>query len=140
MSEQEHRRRGTDRDKWPDERIDEFARLVAPSVATGAQNHIELSMLKDGLQRHEKLVRAGFERIEATLESIEAHVSVTNGRVTQLEKSEAVEAALRVAAAAAVEERRQTLALRVAQHGWIRPTVGGGAAALVVAVATRFMG
>ncbi len=127
-------------DRELDDRLDRFERLVGPTITIAATTRLELDALKESLSRHEQLVREGQGRIERALESIDGRVRETNGRLTAAEKALAVADGVRLATAAAVEEQRRTLAMRVAQHGWIRPTGGGGAAALVVAVVTKLLG
>ncbi|MDP2712315.1 MAG: hypothetical protein Q8O56_13945 [Solirubrobacteraceae bacterium] len=118
---------------------------IGTSVGQVVAHDVELDALKDSLHIHEKVVREGFargerdakerfDRVFHKLDNIQRQVQETNGRVTDLEKASAVDDALRQAAAVAVEERRKTLALQLAQHGWIRPAIAGAVTALLVTV------
>jgi hypothetical protein len=132
------RRRSMDRDRWTDERMDDFARVTGPAAGMVAQHEGQIDALKDSLARMERDSKERFDRAFEKLDRITRHVERTNGRVTDLEKNKAVEEALRAAAASAVEERRKTLALHLAAHGWVRPTLAGGAMGLIVTALSKF--
>lgn len=128
-----------DRDRWTDERLDDFVRLVGPAAGLVAQHAGAIDGIQDQLTRMEKDSKERFDRAFEKLDRIDHHGKLTNGRITELEKDKAVEAALRAAAANAVEERRKTLALNLAAHGWIRPALAGGLTALAVLAAGKLI-
>lgn len=144
------RRRAADEEGWTAEQLDRLERLVGPAVGAQARYAGDVDALKDALAAHERIVREGFERVDRDskerfdraflkLDRITAHVERTNGRVTDLEKTQIAEAAARTATAQALEERRKTTALHLAAHGWIRPTLVGGLVALVVTYAPKLL-
>ncbi len=107
-------------------------RTIAPVVVEVARHGVEIDGLQEWLKAFEERSKARFDQADAVLAEINAHVKVTNGRVGALETRTVVDEALRAAAAVAVEERRHTLALRIAQRGWMQPTIAGGGVAIVV--------
>lgn len=123
-------------------------RAIAPVAATVAQHDAELDALKESLDKHEDLVRDRFDALQRDaierfdrafrkLDTINDHVQRTNGRVTSLEQAAAIDAALRKAAAEAIDDRRRDKSLRLAEHGWVRPTIAGGVIGLI-ATAVNF--
>lgn len=146
----EPRRRAADEEGWTAEQLDRLERLVGPSAGERARYAGDVDALKDAMNVHERVVREGFDRVERDskerfdraflkLDRINDHVALTNGRVTQLEKDAIAEKATREATALALDDRRKTLSLRVATHGWIRPTLAGGLVALVVTYGPKLL-
>lgn len=149
MTDSPHRR-AADEEGWTAEQLDRLERLVGPAVGVQARYAGDVDALKDALAAHERTVREGFARVERDskerfdraflkLDRIDGKVDKTNGRVTELEKKALAEDAVRAATAIAVEERRKSTALRLAEHGWIRPTLAGGFVALVVTYAPKLL-
>lgn len=129
-----------------DEHVNDLLKMMGPTAGMAVIQAGEISELKANMAKLEAMftghgahITDACERIEATLVSIDKQVKLTNGRVGELERDKAIAAALREAAAEAVEERRKTLALNIARHGWVKPLVGGGAMSIIVALVLRLL-
>jgi hypothetical protein len=129
-----------------DEHVEDLLKMMGPTAGMAVLHAGEISELKSNMARLEQMfvghgehITESCKRIEETLVSIDKQVKLTNGRVGELEKDKAIAAALREAAAEAVEDRRKTMALSLARHGWIRPLVAGGGMSILVAVVTKLL-
>lgn len=136
MHDDQHpRRRAQDRERWTDDRLDDFVegtRHQLDALGTGVGQVVAHSLQ--------------FQQLDDTLENLRDMLSetrdlcrTTNGRVTELERVRIRHEAIQAERERVLEEGRKTLALRIAETGWVRPTVIAAIVGLIAAFGPRLL-
>ncbi len=137
------RQRASDVNPWPPERLDALNRQVDAFAPTALIAGVLASRVDDHTRdietaRNEMLKR--LDELAVTCNEIRDQCKLTNGRVTQLEAGRIADEAVRAERAQVLEDRRSRAAHHIAAHGWVRPTLAGGAVAVAASAIARLLG
>lgn len=130
-----HRRSG-DRERWTDDRLDMFERLVMPAVGIVATHTAQLDAFTQAMDMHRDMLRERLDSQDKMLERIDRATGLTNGSVATaqlaiaaLEREGAREAGVRTA----LEKRR-------AARAWIKPSLVGVFASVLGVLLGKVLG
>lgn len=130
------KRRSADRDRWTDDRLDMFERMVMPAVGIVATHTAQLDAFTQAMEMHRDLLRERLDSQDKMLLRIHEATRTTNGSV----------AAANLAIAALERENareageREALARRLAARAWIKPSVAGVVASVFGVLLGKLLG